>query len=105
VEEEQSMQIHWTAFETLSPAQRDAVERRIAALADERGDLIDVRLVARETKHHRLGGREVRIVCQARGTGIVAHCERPELGHALEEAVDDFEREVRRVRERRRARG
>ena len=98
------MQIHWTDFESVSQVQRDAVERRIAALADERGDLIDVRLVARETNHHRLGGREVRIVCQARGTEIVASCERPELGHALDEAVDDFEREVRRLRERRRER-
>ena len=98
------MQIHWTDFESVTQAQRDAVERRIAALAEERGDLIDVRLVAHQTNHHRQGGSKVRIVCQARGTEIVASCERPELGHALDEAVDDFEREVRRVRERRRSR-
>lgn len=98
------MQFHWTDFESVSQVQREAVERRIAALADERGDLIDVRLVAHETNHHRQGGREVRIVCQARGAEIVASCERPELGRALDEAVDDFEREVRRVRARRRAR-
>ena len=98
------MQIHWTNFDSVDPAQRDAVERRIASLADEKGDLIDVRLVARETNHHRFGGREVRIVCQARGAEIVAGCERAELGRALDEAVDDFEREVRRIRDRRRER-
>jgi ribosome-associated translation inhibitor RaiA len=98
------MQIHWTDFESVTQAHRDAVERRISALAEERGDLLDVRLVAHQTSHHRLGG-EVRIVCQARGAEIVARCERPELGRALDEAVDDFEREVRRVRERRRSRG
>lgn len=99
------MQIHWTDFESVTTAQREAVERRISALADERNDLIGVRLVAHQTNHHRLGGREVRIVCQARGSEIVASCERPELGQALDEAVDDFEREVRRLRERRRERG
>ena len=98
------MQIHWTNFDSVDPAQRDAVERRITSLADERGDLIDVRLVARETNHHRLGGREIRIVCQARGAEIVASCEGAELGRALDEAVDDFEREVRRIRDRRRKR-
>jgi ribosomal subunit interface protein len=97
------MQIHWTDFETVTEAQREAVDRRISALAEERNDLIDVRLVARQTNHHRFGGREVRIVCQARGSDIVASCERAELGAALDEAVDDFEREVRRARERRRA--
>lgn len=99
------MQIHWTDFESVSLAQRQAVERRLVALADERGDLIDVRLVAHSTNHHRLGAKEVRIVCQARGAEIVASCEAAELGRALGEAVDEFEREVRRVRERRRARG
>jgi ribosome-associated translation inhibitor RaiA len=103
-EASEPMQIHWTDFDSLSEAQRDAVERRLAALADERDDLIAVRLVARATQHHRLGGRQVRIVCQARGAEIVASCERPEIGQALDEAVDDFEREVRRARERRRAR-
>jgi ribosome-associated translation inhibitor RaiA len=98
-----TVQIHWTGFDAaVTQAQRDAVERRIVALGAERGDLIDVRLVARQTKHHRLGGREIRIVCQARGAEIVAGCERLELGRALDEAVDDFEREVRRVRDRRR---
>jgi ribosome-associated translation inhibitor RaiA len=98
------MQIHWTDFDSISQDQRDSVEWRIAALAEERGDLIDVRLVAHQTNHHRFGGREVRIVCQARGAEIVARCERPELGRALDEALDDFEREVRRLRERRRER-
>ncbi len=99
------MQIHWTDLESVSQAQREIVERRISALADERDDLIDVRLVARQTNHHRLGGREVRIVCQARGTEIIASCTAPEVGRALDEAVDDFERQVRRDRERRRVQG
>jgi len=98
------MQIHWTDFGAVSPVQREAVERRIVALSKERNDLIDVRLVARSTQHHRRGGKEVRIVCQACGAEIVASCEDVEVGRALDEAVDDFEREVRRVRARRRER-
>ena len=96
------MQIQWTHCESLSERQREAVELRIRALAEERDDLLDVRIVARLTNHHRLGGREVRITSLVRGREIVASVERPELGLALCEALDDFEREVRRRRERRR---
>jgi ribosomal subunit interface protein len=99
------MQIHWTHCEEVPADVRSAVESRLQALAREQGDLVDVHLVGHATNHHRLGGRELRITCQARGRDIVASCERPELGQALNEAIDDFERRVRRARERRRARG
>ena len=42
---------------------------------------------------------------QIQWTDFVARVERPERGRALDEAVDDFEREVRRLRERRQVRG
>jgi ribosome-associated translation inhibitor RaiA len=57
--------------------------------------------MVRPSKHHQHGGDEVRITCDARGKEIVAVRSAPEAGLALNEAVDVFEREVRRMRERR----
>ena len=99
------MQIQWTHCNEVPVDVRSAVEERLHSLGRKRGDLLDVRLVGHASNHHRFGGRELRITGQARGREIVASCERPELGEALNEAIDDFERRVRRVRERRRARG
>ncbi len=96
------MQIHWTHCGEVPVAVREAVEQRLRALGDEQGDLSDVHVVARATNHHRLGGREVRISCHARGGEIVASREAPEVGDALNQLIDDFERLVRKARERRR---
>lgn len=98
------MEIHWVHAGELEPAEREAAEARLRSLAEGHQDLIDVRLVAKTTAHHRHGAQEIRIVCQARGTELVAKRERDELGAALNEALDDFEREVRRMRSRRRDR-
>jgi cold shock CspA family protein/ribosome-associated translation inhibitor RaiA len=95
------MQIHWVHPGIFRDAQRSAVEQRIAALAAGHSDVIDVRITARTTAHHRHGEQEVRIVCQARGQEIVATRIRPEAGLALDEAIDAFEREVRALRSRR----
>lgn len=98
------MQIHWTHPEHLRAEDRSASEARLARLAADQSDLIDLRIVVRPTRHHRHGGHEVRITCQARGKEIVATREREDAGLALNEAVDAFEHEVRRLRERRRTR-
>jgi len=44
----------------------------------------------------------VRITCQARGRELVAARTREDLGLALNEALDVFDREVQRLREKRR---
>jgi cold shock CspA family protein/ribosome-associated translation inhibitor RaiA len=98
------VEIHWRNVKGLREEERLAVEGRLEALAADHQDLIDLRISAKPTRHHRRGGQEVRISCQARGTELVAARTRPELILALNEALDAFEREVRRLRERRRDR-
>jgi cold shock CspA family protein/ribosome-associated translation inhibitor RaiA len=95
------MQIHWRNLDEIREEEREAAERKLRALANGHSDLIDVRIAARPNNHHRHGGQEVRIACQARGREIVAARTRPEIGLALNEAVDAFVREVRRLRDRR----
>jgi cold shock CspA family protein/ribosome-associated translation inhibitor RaiA len=95
------MEIHWHHPESFRAADREAAEERLRALAEGRTDLIDVRIAARPTGHHRLGGHEVRINCKARGKEIVAVRGRAELAIALNETLDAFEREVWRMRHRR----
>lgn len=95
------MQIHWSHMQEIEPTQREKVEARLLGLAEGRKDLIDVRITGRSSGHHRHGDREVRIVCLARGKELVAARTREELGLALEEALQAFEREVRTLRDRR----
>jgi cold shock CspA family protein/ribosome-associated translation inhibitor RaiA len=95
------MELHWHHPEIFREADRVAAEKRVADLALDRTDLIDVRITARPTGHHRHGGQEVRITCEARGKEIVAARTRPDAGRALNEALDAFEREVWRMRHRR----
>jgi cold shock CspA family protein/ribosome-associated translation inhibitor RaiA len=92
------MQFHWVGGEAFEPSDRHRVEARIRSLVEGRTDLIDVRITARKSDHHRHGDQEVRIVCQARGGEIVAARTRPDAGLALNEAMDVFERELRRLR-------
>jgi cold shock CspA family protein/ribosome-associated translation inhibitor RaiA len=86
----------------LGEAERERVEARLELLAEGHRDLIDLRITGHETRHHQHGGREVRITCQARGREIVVARSRPDLGLALNEALDTFEREVHRLRRKRR---
>jgi ribosomal subunit interface protein len=95
------MELHWYQPKIFREEDRALAEERIAELARDRTDLIDVRISARSSAHHRHGGQEVRITCQARGREIVASRTRPDAGLALNEALDAFEREVRRMRDRR----
>ncbi len=98
------MEIHWVDLGDIEASQRDAVEARLGGLAEGHDDLIDLRIAARRTGHHRHGGQEIRITCQARGREIVATRTEPDLSLALDEALDVFEREVHRLREKRRDR-
>jgi ribosomal subunit interface protein len=98
------VEIHWHDVETLSEAERSAIEERIARLASHHSDLIDIRITGRTTRHHRRGNQEVRITADVRGSEIVAARTRTELGLAMNEAMDAFERELRRMRGRRRSR-
>lgn len=98
------MEIHWVDCQDLREDVRDAAEQRVRSLAEGHTDLIDVRFVARTTGHHQLGNQELRITAQLRGKEVVAARTRDELGRALDEALDVFEREVRRLRERRQSR-
>jgi cold shock CspA family protein/ribosome-associated translation inhibitor RaiA len=95
------MQIHWVHGEAFDARQREQIEARIQALAEGRTDLIDVRIAARPNGHHRHGGKEVRITCEARGREIVAARTCADVSLALDEAIDVFEREVQRLRDRR----
>jgi len=95
------MELHWHHPEAFREQDRIAAEKRVADLALDRTDLIDVRIAARRSGHHQHGGQEVRITCEARGKEIVATRTRPDAGLALNEALDAFEREVWRMRHRR----
>jgi ribosomal subunit interface protein len=95
------VEIHWRNMDEIEAAQRDAVERRLQALSDGHTDLIDLRIIAKPNNHHRHGGQEVHITCQARGAELVATRTGEDLGQALHEALDAFVNEVRRLRDRR----
>lgn len=95
------MEIHWLHPEILKDAERRGVEERLRRLAAEGTDLIDIRIRVRRTPHHQHGDQEVVISSLARGAEIVASRTRNDASLALNEALDAFEREVRRLRERR----
>ena len=97
------MEIHWYGLGEVGDARREAIEERLRGLSQGHTDLIDLRLTGHVTGHHRHGGQEVRITCQARGREIVAARTRLDLGLALDEALDAFEREVHRLRGKRRS--
>jgi cold shock CspA family protein/ribosome-associated translation inhibitor RaiA len=99
-----SVEIHWTHMGEVAAGLRTDAERRLQALAEGHTDLIDLRITGSESRHHRHGAREVRIRCQARGRELVVTRERDELGLALNEALDAFEREVHRLRAQQRDR-
>jgi len=95
------VQIHWIHCHDVSNEQREHVEARLRSLSAESDDMIDVRVVGSASNHHRRGGCGIKITCMARGHEIVAAREGDELGAALNEAMEAFERELRRMRERR----
>jgi len=95
------MEIHWVHAGDIPEDDRERAGERIRSLAAGHNDLIDVRITARASGHHKHGDKEVRIVCEARGREIVAARSLEDPALSLNEALDAFEREVRRMRERR----
>jgi len=95
------MELHWRHPEVFSEEERMIAEKRIVSLSVGHTDLIDVRITASVSKHHRHGGHQVRIVCQARDEDVVASRTRADVGRALHDALDAFEGEIRSMRERR----
>ncbi|MBW2267412.1 MAG: HPF/RaiA family ribosome-associated protein [Deltaproteobacteria bacterium] len=98
------MEIHWVGLRELDDSERAQAEARLSRLAEGHSDLIDLRITGHRTAHHRHGGQEVRVTCQARGREIVAARTRPDLGLALNEVLDAFEAEVHKLRDKRRDR-
>ena len=95
------MEIHWHAAEAIPEAERAEVVGRLEALAGGRTDLIDIWIDVEESRHHRHGGDQVAIRCQARGRQIVSRRKADVVGLALREALEAFERDVREWREQR----
>jgi cold shock CspA family protein/ribosome-associated translation inhibitor RaiA len=95
------LQIQWVDMQEIRAAEREAIEDRLRSLENGHTDLIDVRIVAKQSGHHRHGGQEVRIAGLVRGKELAAARTRPDLSLALHEAVESFIRELRRFRDRR----
>jgi cold shock CspA family protein len=95
------VEIHWHDLESLGGERRDEIEARLRALDEGHGDLIKLWITGETTVHHRHGGQQVSLRCQARGRELVATRTRPDLGQALDEVLDVFERELRKLRDRR----
>jgi cold shock CspA family protein/ribosome-associated translation inhibitor RaiA len=95
------VEIHWRNLDELDSDLRSAIEGRLRDLDEGHSDLIKLWITGARTPHHRHGGQEVRLRCQARGRELVAARTRPDLGKALDEVLDAFEREVRKLRSRR----
>jgi predicted kinase/ribosome-associated translation inhibitor RaiA len=93
------MQTHWRNLNAVAEDARAHVEARLSQLSARHTDLIDIRLSAKPSRHHRHGGQEVSIVAQARGRELVASRTRPDLERALQAALDAFEREVWKMRD------
>jgi len=98
------VQVHWRHPNEVSEEIRQDAEQRLQRLANGHTDLIDTWIDVALDGHHRKGHGRVAIRCQARGTEIVAHGNREDADLALHEALEVFEREVKRMRERRKDR-
>ncbi len=99
------MQIHWRKAAELTAAQQTLARERIESLAKGHDDLIDLWVeVEPSGAHHRMGSERVSIRAQARVKTIVAHAEEERLETALRVALDRFDREVMRMRHKRRDR-
>jgi cold shock CspA family protein/ribosome-associated translation inhibitor RaiA len=85
-------------MDEITPEHREAAEARLRQLAGRRSDILEIHVVGSGTEHHRHGGREVRIHCQARGVEVVAHRERDDLQLALRDALQAFGHELGRLR-------
>ena len=95
------LRIHWDHMEEVADAKRDEADARLRTLVAQHDDLLSLRVSGHHSSHHRRGDREVRIVAKAKGRDLFVSRVRPDLGHALHDAIDAFTREIRNVRSRR----
>jgi cold shock CspA family protein/ribosome-associated translation inhibitor RaiA len=95
------MEIHWRDPHNVDAAERARSEEHLERLATGHTDLIDVWLDFRTTAHHRHGGDEITIRALVRGGEVVARRVADSPKVALRDALDAFEREIRRMREAR----
>jgi len=93
------MEIHWKGGSTLRDEERGAIESRLRELEGGRRDLIDVRIALADATHHRHGAKDARIACRLLGREVVSSRSAEDLRLALDQAVDVFEQEVRRIRD------
>ena len=98
------MEVHWRHPNELPEEIRLDAEARLQRLADGHTDLIKTWIDIGVDGHHRKGSGRVAIRCQARGAELVAHGEREDSELALHDALQVFEREVKRMRARRKDR-
>ncbi len=98
------MEIHWRNGDGIPEKEKGKIEGRLRALEETHKDLIDIRINIKRTGHHRHGGQEVVIACQARRKEIIASRTRPDAALALNEAVDVLERQIVKLRVKRRDR-
>ena len=98
------MDIQWHIVTDLDDERRDSAERRLEKLSSEHNDLIHCTIHVERCDHHLHGAAEAKIHCQAKGTELVAseHDDEPEK--ALSRMLSAFEREVHRMRDKRRDR-
>lgn len=96
------MELHWRNPGALSTSEQELARERIESLAEGHRDLIDVWVdVDPSSAHHRKGAERVTIRAQVRGSNLVAHAEEETLRPALRAALDRFERELLRRRDKR----
>ena len=95
------MEIHWTNLDDLRKKDRQGAEVRLRKLQASHNDLIDLRITGKKNGHRAHASEEVRIACQARGREIVAARSADQVGRALHDAMEAFEKEVWRLRKRR----
>jgi ribosome-associated translation inhibitor RaiA len=94
-------QIHWSRLAGLRDTARSRVDARLQRLAAGHRDLLDIHIADRDMPR---AGHEIRITCNARGHAITVRQEHARVGVALHGALEDFEREVHRLRDRRQVR-
>jgi len=93
-----AVKIHWTKLTGLRETARHRIEARLRQLADGHRDLLDIHIAGRDMPR---AGHEVKITCSAHGHAITVAQEHARVAGALHGVVEDFEREVHRLRDRR----
>jgi len=96
------MDIQWHVVTDLNADLREAAEARILKLKEGQKDLIHIVVNVEGSKHHQHGNAKVKIRCQAKGRELIVQEKDDEPEIALNRAVDVFEREVRKLRSKRR---